>query len=458
MSQPEDLAARLLRQLRALGVGREPTHLLVAVSGGCDSVVLLHLLRFALPSLPLRLSAAHLDHAMRPGSPGDARWVAGLCRAWEVPLVEHRLERAPGGEAEARRLRYEFLRRAARECGAALVATAHHADDQAETVLFRALRGTGVAGLAGIPARTRSGVVRPLLPFWRRELEAYARLAGLRWREDPTNQSLDPARNWIRHRLLPLAERHVAPAARRNLVSLAELAREAERGWSGPVRAAERDVVTAEDGAFLLARSRLRGYDSAIGSRILRRLLRRFGVVPSRAGTRAALQFITDAASGREMELPGGVRVRIEFEHARVERAPEPPPDLPLRIAEPPTGSPRQERVRLAGREYRVWLGAADAGGNADPGAWSVALDPASVRFPLLLRARAPGDRVATSGGTKPLKKLFVEERVPRSVRERLPVLVDAAGDVLWVAGLRRRFSRLSREGSDLLVLTIVHV
>src|SRR5690606_38570557 len=149
-----------------------------------DSVVLLHLLRCG--RRRDALYAAHLDHGMRPDSADDAAWVAGLCRAWGVPLVTERAAQLPRSETEARAVRYAFLESAADRLGADRIATAHHADDRIETVLARLARGTNVRGLAGIPIR-RGRYVRPLLRYRRREIEAYARAVGLRWREDPTN-------------------------------------------------------------------------------------------------------------------------------------------------------------------------------------------------------------------------------------------------------------------------------
>jgi tRNA(Ile)-lysidine synthetase-like protein len=224
------LPRRFAEHFGALGAGSGGAPLLVAVSGGCDSVVLLHLLRFALPAPP-HLHAAHFDHAMRPGSAADAAWVRGLCTAWDVPLLHAHADTRLRSETSARDARYRFLRAAAAEVGAAHVVTAHHADDQAETVLFRMLRGTGIDGLAGMRALGPTGIVRPLLPFWRAELAAYARRAGLRWRRDPTNDALTTARNRIRHRLLPDVERSFAPGARRALVRLAEQAREEAEAW-----------------------------------------------------------------------------------------------------------------------------------------------------------------------------------------------------------------------------------
>lgn len=450
------LPQRFRHNLRTLGLGDSPGPLLVAVSGGCDSMVLLHLLRFAAPPTSAELTVAHLDHAMREGSGGDARWLAGVCAAWGLRLIRRRLEEPPRGEEAARRARYAFLRETARDVGASFVLTAHHADDQAETVLFRALRGTGIAGLRGIPERTRSGLVRPLLPFWREELEAYARAVGLRWRTDPTNRIAGPARNRIRLQLLPQIERELAPAARRNLVSLAHLAREAEAELDRRATEAAGALVTLREGGAVLARARLRDYDSALGARVLRRLLRRFGVVLDRTGTRTALQFITDAPSGREMQLPGGVRIRLEFDEARFERARVPPPDRPLQVTREMVREPGQGSVRVGGRRFRVAWRTEEA--EEVGGAWRVALDPASLHFPLLLRGWRPGDRIRTSGGTKTLKKLFVERRVRRGERSRLPVLVDAGGTVLWVAGIDRAGPPAPPRGAATLFLTLLNV
>lgn len=454
------LDRRFLDHLLALGVGDAPAHLLVAVSGGCDSMVLLHLLRFAGRSLPLTLTVAHLDHAMREGSGADARWLAGVCAAWGLPLRRHRLAEPPAGEAAARRARYAFLRAAAREAGAGLVLTAHHADDQAETVLFRVLRGTGPRGLRGIAPRTRSGLVRPLLPFWRAELEAYARAAGLRWRTDPTNLLAGAARNRIRLDLLPRVEREIAPGARRHLVALAGLARESEAALERLSAPLERAAVRLEEGRAVLARPLLRDYDSAIAARILRKVLRRFGVVLDRTGTRTALQFITHAASGRELQLPAGVRVRVEFDEARIEPAGDVPPDEPLEIPAAGAGAPGRGSLRVGGRRFEAeWRPAAGSAEEPpDEGAWRVALDPAALAFPLRLRGWSPGDRMATPGGTKSLKKLFLERRVRRGERSRLPVLLDAGGRVLWVGGLGRAVSIRPRPGGDSMILTVTNV
>jgi tRNA(Ile)-lysidine synthase len=431
MPKPHPLEDRFRDSLRALGVARG-AHLLAAVSGGADSVVLLHLLRYAADDLALTVAAAHFDHAMRAESAEDARWVEGVCGAWGVPLVAARADRPPRSEADAREARYAFLAEARARMGADWIATAHHADDQAETVLFRLLRGTGPAGLAGIaPVDADRHLIRPLLPFPRAELRRYARRHGLRWREDASNARLEPARNRIRHQVLPLIERTVAPRARAALVRLADLARDDEAEWRALLREEMRGLVREEGGALVLVRERLSGYDSAVAARLLRGVLRRLGAAPDRDGTRSALGFIRTAPSGRTLELPGGVRITTEFGEARIERvAPPALPDAPLVIA----GERGQGTCRIGGRELRVaWRPAGEA--SADGGC-AATVGIGAAELPLLLRGRLPGDRVRTPAGTRTLKRLLIDRRVPRQLRARVPVLADARGRVCWVAGI----------------------
>ncbi len=455
----ESLQADFRKQLETLGLLHPAAHLLVGVSGGCDSISLLHLLCFSSQKLRLRLTAAHFDHAMRPGSERDAHWVAGVCTAWEVVLVSERAARPLRSEQDARRGRYAFLRRTARDVGATHILTAHHADDQAETVLFRILRGTGLTGLSGIPAHAR-GLVRPLLPFWRAELECYARARGLRWREDPTNRSHDPRRNFIRLELLPRIEEALAPGARRHLVQLAELAGEAEAGWREILASLEAAAIREEGEALLLARSTFHDYGPAISSRVLRKALRRMGIVLDSPGTRRALQFITGASSGRELPLPGGARMAVEFDTVRIEATAEIPPDAPLLIPDAVSAGGGAGEARIGGRGYRAcWKVAPweEAGGEEDleRGSWSVALGVTSLDFPLLLRGWAPGDRIRLAAGTKKLKKLFTERRVPRSERRNRPLLADRQDRVLWVAGVAQAPAAAPRSGEHALFLTI---
>lgn len=420
---------------------------MVALSGGADSVVLLHLLRFTPGLAPLRLVAAHVDHAMRAESAGDAAWVEGLCRAWGVPLRRHRLEPAPAGEAEARRLRYAWLEAVRREEGARWVATAHHADDQAETVLFRAVRGAGLAGLQGIREQ-RPGVWRPLLPFTRRDLRAHAAQHRLSWREDATNR-LPMARNVLRHRVLPALEQGVAPGARAALAGLARRARWDEAGWrSLEPMLLEASGAREEDSGISLERTAFVALHPAVRSRLLRALARRLGVTLGEAGTRRAVEFTRAGASGAAVPLGGGLLLRRELDRLHVGRGESPTTDVAATVSSAPEGS---SQAVVGGVRFRVWWreGAATDDGEAS-------FSRGRIAFPLTVRGWRPGDRVRLDYGSKKLKKVFLEARIPTGERHRVPVVVDATGAVLWVPGVIRA-AGAGPEEDDVLTIGIDH-
>lgn len=229
---PDGLSA-VVRDALAAGQGLPAgSRVIVAVSGGADSVALLHLLRSVSAAQRLALHVAHLDHALRKDSPDDAAFVRALAQQWRLPVtiarwsVGERCEREGWSlEDGARRLRYQFLEDVAAAQSAGVVALAHTADDQAETVLMRLVRGAGLQGLSAMPAARRLGtarLIRPLLGVWRRDLLAYLRRHGLSYREDATNRDPRFLRNRIRHELLPLLERSFNPNMKAALTQLAE--------------------------------------------------------------------------------------------------------------------------------------------------------------------------------------------------------------------------------------------
>ncbi len=441
-AQDSPLPPRLRRHLAASGLVRPGDAVAVALSGGLDSVALLHLLRFPLADLALDLSAAHLDHAMRPRSAHDALWVRGLCIAWGIPLVCQRADPPPASEADARSVRYAFLDRAAPP--GARIATAHHLDDQAETVLFRITRGTGTPGLRGIAPR-RGRLVRPLLPFTRAELTRYARDAGLRWRDDPTNFDLSFARNRIRHSVLPALER-ARPDAARALAALAASARRDEAAWEHALGRLERDVVLArDDEALVLARDVLRAYHPHLRARMLRDLLRRFGTTPGRAGTQAALEFIMTGRSGHGVDLSADARLERAFDRIVVRRVSRGAvEDRPLEIAD---RGPGEGRAVVGGRTLAVRWSPAAAMPDRPPAGDDRQATITASRFPLSLRGWRTGDRIRLQYGSKKLKKLFGEHRLDCRERQRAPVLVDASGTVLWVVGVARASDVAGGEG-----------
>ena len=307
-----ELAGRFRAHLRDTGWLEGAASVVVAVSGGLDSMTLLHLLRFgdAAPSLPLH--AAHLDHRMRADSGVDAAWLAEICDEWGVAYHLRTARTRVRTEAEGRELRYAFFAEVARELGEdAVIMTAHTADDQAETVLFRIARGSGPRGLAGIRPGRSPSLVRPLLPFRRTELQAYAATHAVPCREDPSNRDTRWTRNRLRHDILPVLEAAV-PGAAAALASLAETSRRESAALDALLD--ERiEALTGRPGSgsgFSFGRTALAALPDPVLAALLRRAAARLGSRPGRAATADLLRFVRRSPSGKRVTLAGGVTVR----------------------------------------------------------------------------------------------------------------------------------------------------
>ena len=402
--------------------------IVVAISGGLDSVALLHLFRFAITQSH-QLHAAHFDHCSRDESAADAQWVSGLCRAWGVPLELGRAKEALMSEESARNARHDFLESVRTRVGEGVVVMAHHADDQAETVLFRMVRGSGLRGLSGMSEYRDPGVWRPLLPFWRDEITLYAQDVCLNWREDPTNREQRFTRNIIRNDVLPEIESRVAPAARRSLVRLADLAREDEEAWLSLLNEVLESLDLEQDReALSLDFKRITEFHGAVRGRILREVARRHGYPLDATGTRLASDFVDSAQSGRQIDLTGGLRLRRDLDRLVLSTKAVSIVDRPVLISNSQPGS---GTALLGGRELLVkWNPAKSLA------LMSECLALASPRFPLTIRARRPGDRIHLTVGTRKLKKLFLEARIPEPERRQVPILVDGVGSVLWIPGV----------------------
>lgn len=449
------LEARFSDHLETLEVPAEGDGVVVALSGGLDSMVLLHLLRFTAATERLRLHAAHLDHALRDRSAGDAAWVAGVARSWGIPLSTHRLGQPPANEEAARDRRYAWLEAVREEHGARWVATAHHADDQAETVLFRIARGTGIPGLVGIRSvDPERALLRPLLPFWRSELTDYARRRRLAWRRDRTNLDRRFARNVIRHDVLPTLEAEVAPGVRESLVRLAGLASENEAAWAELMEGLLDAVVEeSTEGRIVVGRQALVSLGEAVRARVLREVVRRVGGALDEAGTRLAMEFSSSGASGKGVDLPSSVRVerafgRMIFVHG--DRAGtsgsrggagDAPDECGASVLVT-AGDAGSAELRSGARSYAVrWWSDRGQGGQGEgdieeSGLWVARLDPEQLDFPLRVRPFREGDRMRLGYGSKKLVKLMAEARVPFHERHGRPVLADASDDVVWLPGI----------------------
>ncbi len=430
-----DLVEQAAATMRRYGMLPDGASVGVAVSGGADSVCLLHVLAGLAPAWGLRLTVLHLNHRLRGReSDGDEQFVADFARRMRLPFVVSRTDFSSAGgnlEQEARRARISFFRRLLGQGLIDRVAAGHTRSDQAETVLFRLLRGAGTAGLAGIRPVTGWGLVRPLVEIERAEVEAWLRRRNIRWREDSTNASPRFDRNRIRRNLLPQLEREWNPAITDTLASMASWAQAEEVYWEEQLDRICPDLFVEKDGAILLSAGALARLPEAVLRRVLRRAI---GSV--RGGLRGVdfrhVQRIAELALARvgtgRVQLPG-LTVERSFGWLRL-AARQPPPEPWICTISPPA---TVRGITLELVEKPETSESSPYVYNRETGC----LDWSRLAGTLQLRTWRPGDRYRPVGsaGEEKLKTLFQKARIPVWDRRSWPVLVG--GDVIvWV----RRF------------------
>ena len=406
------MLSTVLLTIRRHGLAAAGDRVLVAVSGGPDPMALLGVLWEVGPRLGLTLEVATVDHGLRRDVAAELELVAARAQAlglpWHRLTVDVRAAGIRGGLQEAaRRSRLAALAALAAERGCARVALGHQADDQTETVLFRILRGTGVAGLKGIPYQ-RPPFVRPLLDVTRAQILRYLRRRSLPFASDPSNADPRFARARLRHHVLPML-REENPRVDEALRRLAE-----EAAWlpvvPDPLLPIERDT-----GIHLSARAR-----------------------------KALVEAVGQGGS-RSFDVAGGQRLSVAYGRVTAERRPRPlgkrgarrgseaPPPDEKTIAGPGTYSIGPESAVIV----RAEEGAAREPGLQTPGwAW---FDADRLAWPLVLRVRRPGDRMRPRGGrgSRKLSDLLIDAKVPRRDRARWPVVAGGDGELLYVPGLR---------------------
>jgi len=430
---------------------------LAALSGGPDSVALAVVLAdlVSASELPVRLSLAHLNHGLR-GDESDAeeQFCRDLARRLGLKIVVERadgLSAARGSiEAAARRVRYDFLARAAAAERAGAVATGHQADDVAETVLMRVIRGAGIVGLGVMapsrPLGRRAGrvrLIRPMLAVSRSAVLAFLEARGQPFCTDSSNAHANLTRNRIRRRLIPLLEREFPQFSAASLAALSRSAVEIRELLDGLVEAAWNGLLasTGPGEVCLDARACARLSPAVLKMAARRALERVCGREPAPALRAEHLNELA-ALPGREpgvtVALPGGLLARREHCVIYFGRQDE-PEGLPER--ELPLGGAVDVPEAAVRIECRVLpegaIGAADAARRATD--MEVFLNPDALRLPLCVRSRRPGDRFHPLGapGARRLKKFLIDRRVPRHERDRLPLVVTAAGRIAWVVGYR---------------------
>ena len=412
--------------------------IVVAFSGGADSTALLWGMSRLAARRGLRLHAAHLDHALDAGSAARAAAAAHLAARLAVPLIHERSDvlagrrTAESAEAAARRARYDFLERTRRRLAARYVATGHHRDDQAETVLLRLLFGSGLEGLAGVRP-VHGAVVRPLLGLPRAALLAAVAAAGLAPVEDATNRDLGVPRNRVRHGLLPALAAEEPDLAPR-LARLADRARAAALALDR--RLARCLPISPVGGGLAVQRRALESLPEAVRPFALAWLHRQAGV-PYPAGAAARGELLRQLAAGGHAacDCGGGWRWEASGELLILRRAEAARSQIPdftytLEIPGEVYVPEISLRLRLSRRAVEPWMFA------GSPRRAGLAL-PLAEGDRVTLRNRRPGDRIHPLGasGSRRLKAVLIDARVPRQERQRLPLLC-VGGRIAWVPGV----------------------
>lgn len=422
------------------------SRVLVAVSGGCDSICLLHLLWTQREERGLEVFAAHYEHGIRgEESMRDAAFVEQFCRERGIPCtVEHgdvpafARERGLGIEEAARRLRYAFLERTADELGCDRIATAHNADDNAETMLLNLTRGSGLRGLGGIPPE-RGRIVRPLLAVTRLEIETYLRENGLPHVEDASNADESFRRNRLRQRVLPLL-REMNPALAHTLGDTAALLRQDEDCLASLAD----DFIEKHYQNNSLPTEELCKLHHAVASRVLRALCPQS---LERKHVEEALAFCRGSGLGY-LDLPGQ---RLRRERGRLYFSETEALRIPDRTIRP------GESLEIPVLGLRVQADLVEYNQKVNSLFKTYCIKYENIRGnEILCTGRRPGDRMrpAYRGCSKSLKALFLEHGMTRAERDRVLVFRDGAG-ILAVHDLALDERSLPREGDLALRLTI---
>lgn len=463
----------------------ENARIVVGVSGGPDSLALFHALHQLAPEHGWQLHAAALNHGLRPEAEAEAHFVAELAAAWGLGCTIERIhvqgladEQRLSLEEAARQARYAFLGRTAQRLGASVVAVGHHADDQVETILMHMLRGSGLAGLRGMPPAVRLGalrlggqyseegeqsptsfhdirLVRPLLPFTRDEILAYCRAHHLEPRWDASNRDETFFRNRLRHRIIPQLK-EINPNLARVFSHTAFALQGDYETLDAQRRALWAALAQVEPGRVRLHLSAFRdlqrGDQRALLRRAIATLCPRHRNISWEHTERVLDVLAADPkrASGGPYTLTAGLEAWLSYQWLDVQENDFIPTDAPQIFHSQPLTLPGQVNLgpswRLAARAVHWPPGAAPW--LHHPSSNRIWL-PAELTGPLVARPRRPGDRMPPLGlgAEKSIKDLMNERKIPRSQRAHWPLLATDADEILWLVG--QRASERARVSSD---------
>lgn len=441
------------------------SRVLCALSGGADSAYLFYRLYHLQSVLDFTLCAAHFNHQLRGAeSQRDADFVQDFVAQWgkaqvvdgnSYPAVELvtgsadvqavAQENKQSIELTARQLRYGFLEETAQKLNCDRIATAHHADDNLETVLLRLTRGTGLHGLAGIPP-VRGKIIRPLLTTPRSEIEGQIKLHNIPFVVDSSNQCLDYSRNKIRHQVLPVLQSLNPQVVTTSAESIAHL--RADDDYLRQLAEEALGVFHTVDNYVENSAEAFLSQPKPVAYAMVRLLLEALGLFQfSTKHLDAVVKLCYSAKPSAWVSLPDGLVARRVYDRLVLER-PTVRPMLETVHLDPSC----DQQVTAVGWNLHIYPSICPK----QPKKNCFYLDVAQIQGDLHLRPRQTGDSITLNNQpTKTLKKLFIDRKIPRLERDSIPVLADEAG-VLWVAGIGAHQPRVAEVGRGCLVVEVL--
>lgn len=424
------------------------SNLIVAVSGGVDSVVLLDLLTRLQPVWNWHLSVAHLNHKIRPDSDRDAQLVAGIANQYDLPFYLGQLDGSKTSEAALRKKRYEFLNSIADGAGADYIVTAHHSDDRIETSIFNTVRGADREGMTALRDK-RDRIVRPFLPFSKGQIITYANLKNLPFHEDCTNSDIGYSRNFVRHHILPYATVVMPDFKDEYSTRLDRLELLNNRIQSKLEQVLDLLKVSEKPHRLVIKRASFLKLTPLVQLNLLSFVARRLnsGVGLTKNNLDEALKFLFNAKTGVGSNLLPGLQLERRYDNfiitltstvATVTKS------QPSRLLSPGSSVQFSDLNLRLNDDFRP---------TQDE---YIFIKPISV----YVRTWQSGDRIYPVGmdGSKKLQDVFVDKKVPRSLRARWPVVVSSDNEIIWLPGLSRdrRFIASSKQNNYQLICEVI--
>lgn len=439
-----DIAEVFLKTIKKHRMLKKGDKVLVGISGGPDSVCLLHLLQTFKEKLNIKLFAAHLDHMFRgEESRKDAHFVKEICNDWGIPFFSEKIdvplyieENKISPEDAARQVRYKFYQRQRQKIGAERIALGHNRDDHEETVLMNILRGTGLEGLVGIDP-VRDWYIRPLIAVPRSLIEDYLKKNNIPFRIDKTNLQPDYFRNSLRLELIPLIKEKYCPHLGNSLRRLADIARCDLIYLEEETRKALPWVIRYEGSKLSINVKKFLSLHEAIKRRVVRKAIEYIAKDTKDfeyKHTLMLIDFIENATPGSLLDLPKNITGEKSYGYVYLykgykSRLPKFSYLLkvPGKIFIPEAGICMKAYLKDFSPEDII---------KTDP--LIAYLDYDKIRGNLIVRNRRKGDKFRPLGSTgrKKLKDFFIDEKVTRSMRDKIPIL-ECDGEILWICGMR---------------------